>query len=143
MTTTTKRNRQMSFKRRYRSHKNTLQESLDNVSFVIKRHFNNSCIRHFQASLKVSRNIVVTTLVHIVAIVSRNFALGVVLNVTINSRQVSGCDAVGRALAQLVEQLLLTPEVCSLSPVTDNIEHLFTANCNRKIKEKRPGRAHL
>ena len=43
-------------------------------------------------------------------------------------------------VSELVEQLLLTLEVCSLTPVIDKI----TVNCNEKtkIKKKRPKIAH-
>ena len=50
------------------------------------------------------------------------------------------------AVTQLVEQLLLIPEVHSLNPVIGKIyiEHLFIVNCIEKTKiKKRPGMAHL
>ena len=43
-------------------------------------------------------------------------------------------------VAQLVEQLLPKPEVCSLNPVIGKnlyIEHLFTVNCIEKMKIKK------
>ena len=50
-------------------------------------------------------------------------------------------------VAQLVELLLPTREVCSSNPVIDKLflEHLFTVNCieKTKMKKKRPGMTHL
>ena len=49
-------------------------------------------------------------------------------------------------VAQLVEQLLPIPELCSLNPVIGKnfIEHLFSVNSSEKkeIKKKNPGMAH-
>ena len=50
-------------------------------------------------------------------------------------------------VAQLVERLLLTPEVCSSNPVIVkiSIEHLFTVNCieKTKVKKKVTGNGHF
>ena len=42
-------------------------------------------------------------------------------------------------VAQLVERLIATPEVCGLNPVISEIfiEHLFAVNCIEKTKIKR------
>ena len=52
----------------------------------------------------------------------------------------------GSGVAQLVEPLLLIPEVCGSIPVIGkNLNRTFTVNCieKTKIKIKRPGMAHL
>ena len=53
-------------------------------------------------------------------------------------------------MAQLVEQLLLRPEVCSLNPVSGKILNIYWAfvYCQlwiekTQIKKKKPGKAHL
>ena len=50
-------------------------------------------------------------------------------------------------MTQLVEELILTPEVCSLSPVIGNlyIANILTINGieKTKIKKKTPEMAHL